>query len=144
MTSKFETPKIRLRPPSWCKKGIPPIAQPTYPVTLLSSWFRFNGHDTNGDPADVNATLTLTYAFIGVHTWQTTFNTGDDAWTFAQFWNQPTNAYVINAQLTRASPGFVSIALAGWQPRSVDPYDSGVLSLTVIAGSGVAAARILF
>jgi len=144
MSSKFQGPKIRLRTPAVCKKAIPPTAAMSFPTVALSAWLKFSGHDGAGNPVNVNDLATLAYSFTTTHRWTAEYRLEPWRISLILLWHEPANAWAWQQQGIDANFDFWEAELTAWQPWQLDPFETSHLNLTIVEGSGVAAARILF
>lgn len=143
MSSKFQGPRIRFKTPAVCKKAIPPPGVVTFPTVSLNAWFTFQGHDGAGNPIHVIDIASLTYSFAVTHRWTAQYRIEPWRISLILIWNEPANAWAWQQQGIDASFDFWEAELAAWHPWQLDPFETGHLNLTIVEGSGEAAARIL-
>lgn len=143
MSSKFVGPRVRFKSPAVCKKSPPPIAAITFPTTTLSAWFEFDGTTHTGNPIQISQTITLIYSMAIAHEWRGLIQIDTYSVSFLQTWNEGANTWQIDLRGNSPILGIYQSRAFAWQPRYLDPFDSGYLPLNVNIGTGNSAGRVL-
>lgn len=143
MSSKFSGPRIRFKTPAVCKKTPPPPLQTGQFTQTITIWFRAIGLTANFRP--VNANLQTTCPLINNEPlWQRTITQpGQGNWTVAlRFYTEPGNK-VLSCSFAHELGGAWFGQALNYAPRSLEPVDTNLQTLTLLTGFGSGRARAL-
>lgn len=113
------------------------------PAPWLTGWLEILGTTGTAGPIDVEQVVTLNAQTPPLQGWRWDGQAGGFGLIVFVFRLGGTSGWHWNVTATQAGLTQWSGVATGWHPRSVDPFDSGLLVPTVQFGSGVASARIM-
>lgn len=143
MSSKFAMRGKHFRTPPVCKKTPPPPLTPAGPPTNLGAMLNWNGFNSSGTPVNLHETIPLRYIGGFFDEWQGLLTTPVAFIEYSLFDFSPFAPWDVQIFVTIAGDPSDFLNDHDWDPRTLDPYDSGLRQLTIFGGTGQADTRIM-